>query len=149
MMTGRRGWRSRRTARSANVSARASCGNPHLLFVGAAQRRRCSPWVIVRLFAVACLGAFALASCRNMVPLDGWQRQNEADLQLPPTGPSATADGGGVGQLAREVQQLPHGILAVGRRADPQREVIRRDRAEIAVISLAALVTAVRGLELQ
>src|SRR5438132_13762659 len=72
----------------------------------------------------------------------------KTDLQLPPTGSSATADRGGVGQLPRETQQLPHGILAVGGLADPQRKVIGRDRAQVAVISLAALVAAVRGLEL-
>src|SRR3984893_6320176 len=108
------------------------------------------------LFAFGrCLGSppwLALAPlpqhlARNMVPLAG--SGGKTSLQRPPTGSSATADGGGVGQLPREVQQLPHGVLAVGGLADPQREVIGRDRAEVTVISLAALVTAVRGLKLQ
>src|SRR5689334_23831980 len=89
------------------------------------------------------------ASCRNMVPLDGRQQQNGTDYQQLPSWASASVDRGGVGQLPPEAEQLPHGVLAVGGLADPEREVVGRDRAQVAVISLTAFVAAVGRLDFQ
>src|SRR5579859_3126357 len=132
--TGQRGWWPRRRARSADVSAQASCGNPHLLLVGATQR----------LSALAPLPQHLAGTWCHWAG-----RSGKTDLQVSPRRSSATADRGGVGQLAREVKQMPHGVLAVGGLADPQREVIGRDRAQVSVVGLAVLVAAVSRLELE
>ena len=84
-----------------------------------------------------------------MVSLGGRQRQNGTDCQPLPSWSSASADRGGVGQLPCEAEQLPDGVLAVGGLADPQREVVGRDRAQVAVIGLTALVAAVGRLDFQ
>src|SRR5215469_12317976 len=139
-MTGRRGWRPRRRARSADVSARASCG---IL--------TCYSWV--PLSVLPRLGPY-----RALAPLPQhlagtwchWAGgSGKTECRLIPAGCSAAADGGGVGQLPREAQQLPHGVLAVGGLADPQREVVGRDCAQVPVIGVAVLVAAVGRLEFQ
>src|SRR5262249_36269818 len=54
---------------------------------------------------------------------------------------------GGVGQGPGKGEHLAHGLFAIGRLADPEREVVGGDRPDIAVIGLAALVPAVCRLE--
>src|ERR1700678_46599 len=61
---------------------------------------------------------------------------------------SAPGAGDGVVEGARERQHRRDGVLAVGGLADPKRQVIGGDRAEVAVVGLAALVAAVGRLEL-
>src|SRR5688500_16334403 len=61
--------------------------------------------------------------------------------------PSGVVGGGGRGQRAGEVEEPAYGLAAVGRRAQPKREVVAGEVAGVAVVGVALRVVAGRRLD--
>src|SRR5450755_1604354 len=73
-----------------------------------------------------------------------WPRP--AAARTPGTGALAAGSRRRVREGGGEREHLADAILAVGRLAEPQRQVIGGDRAHVAMVGFAVLVAAVRGL---